>query len=135
MTEHTSLSETSIMQLESFIGGKIGGYVETVRERGRGGARGKLRFDFDSFLMKANAGKFHFKSLHEKNVNVQWTNVVFVVALRVYVSVCVYVYVYILCVCRLQRGSHSSANATSFFGESQRRLLPAMHSGMKETRK
>lgn len=84
--------------------------------------------------MKANAGKFHFKSLHEKNVNVQWTNVVVVVvALRVYVSVCVYVYV--LCVCRLQRGSHSSANATSFFGESQRRLLPAMHSGMKETRK
>lgn len=84
--------------------------------------------------MKANAGKFHFKSLHGKNVNVQWTNVVvFVVALRVYVSVCVYVYV--LCVCRLQRGSHSSANATSFFGESQRRLLPAMHSGMKETRK
>lgn len=83
--------------------------------------------------MKANAGKFHFKSLHEKNVNVQWTNlVVVVVALRVYVCVC---RVYVLCVCRLQRGSHSSANATSFFGESQRRLLPAMHSGMKERRK
>lgn len=89
MTEHTSLSETSIMQLKSFIGGKIGGYVETGRERRAGGERGKLRFDFDSFLMKANAGKFHFKSLHEKNVNVQWTNVVFVVALRVYVCVCV----------------------------------------------
>lgn len=85
MTEHTSLSETSIMQLKSFIGGKFGGYVETGRERRVGGERGKLRFDFDSFLMKANAGKFHFKSLHEKNVNVQWTNVVFVVALRVYV--------------------------------------------------
>lgn len=52
------------------------------------GERGELRFDFDSFLMKANEGKFHFKSLHEKNVNVQWTNVVFVVALRVCVCVC-----------------------------------------------
>lgn len=62
--------------------------METGRERRAGGERGKLRFDFDSFLMKANAGKFHFKSLHEKNVNVQWTNVVVVVALRVCVCVC-----------------------------------------------
>lgn len=106
--------------------------METERGGQMGGARGKLRFDFGSFLMKANAGKFHFKSLHEKNVNVQWTNVVVVVALRVHVCVR---RVYVLCVCRLQRGSHSSANATSFFGESQRRLLPAMHSGMKKTRK
>lgn len=29
--------------------------------------------------MKANAGKFHFKRLHGKNVNVHWTNVVVVV--------------------------------------------------------
>lgn len=56
--------------------------------------RGELRFDFDSFLMKANARKFHFKSLHEKNVNVQWTNVVVVVALYVCVYMCaVYMYV------------------------------------------
>lgn len=97
--------------------------------------RGELRFDFDSFLMKANAGKFHFKSLHEKNVNVQWTNVVVVVALHVCVYAVYICVLYVCCVCRLQRGSHSSANATSFFGESQRRLLRVMHSGMKETRK
>lgn len=84
--------------------------------------------------MKANAGKFHFKWLHGKNVNVQWTNVV--VFLSRCVCVCVSVYhvcvLYVcICVCRLQRGSHSSANATSFFGESQRRLLHEMHSGTK----
>lgn len=62
--------------------------------------RVKLRFDFDLFLMKANAGKFHFKWLHGKNVNVQWTNVV--VFLSRCVCVCVSVYhVCVLYVCTM----------------------------------
>lgn len=69
------------MQPESFISGKIGGYVAGAYEWNES----SFDFDFDLFLMKANAGKFHFKCCHGKNVNVQWTNIV------VFLSrVCVY---------------------------------------------
>lgn len=44
--------------------------------------------------MKANAGKFHFKCLHGKNVNVHWTNVVVAVAVAAAIAGVV---------CRLQR--------------------------------
>jgi len=59
---------------------------------------------FDSFLMKANAGKFHFKCLHGKNFNVHWTNVVVVVIAVVAL------------LCRLQRvATRDKRNVTFFF--------------------